>query len=47
VVAVLSQVELHLGDMLASGAYGEGPSGTLPPGAPPQTRLLDWFGRRP
>jgi uncharacterized protein (TIGR03086 family) len=47
VVALLGQVEPHLGDMLASGAYGEGPSGTLPPRAPPQTRLLDWFGRRP
>jgi hypothetical protein len=34
-------------DMLAFGAYGAGPSGTLPPDASPQSRLLDWFGRRP
>jgi uncharacterized protein (TIGR03086 family) len=37
----------HLDDLLATGAYGEGPSGTLPPGASPQEELLDWFGRRP
>lgn len=48
VVARLSRlVEPHLGDMLAFGAYGVGPSGTLPPDASQQTRLLDWFGRRP
>jgi uncharacterized protein (TIGR03086 family) len=47
VVALLSLVEPHLDDMLAFGAYGEGPSGTLPPGVPPQVRLLDSFGRRP
>ena len=47
VVELLGLVEPHLDDMLSFGAYGEGPSGTLPPEAPPQTRLLDWFGRRP
>ncbi len=48
VVAGLSRVvEPHLDDMLAFGAYGEGPSDTLPPDASQQTRLLDWFGRRP
>jgi uncharacterized protein (TIGR03086 family) len=40
-------VEPHLPEMLAYGAYGEGPSGTLPAEAPPQARLLDAFGRRP
>lgn len=44
---LLSLVEPHLDEMLAFGSYGEGPSGTLPPGAPAQARLLDWFGRRP
>jgi uncharacterized protein (TIGR03086 family) len=47
VVGLLKVVEPHLDDMLAFGAYGAGPSGTLPPDAPPQSRLLDWFGRRP
>jgi hypothetical protein len=47
VVDLLTVVEPHLDDMLASGAYGAGPSGTLPPDASPQSRLLDWFGRRP
>ena len=47
VVGVLKLVEPHLDDMLAFGAYGAGPSGTLPPDASPQSRLLDWFGRRP
>ena len=48
VVAGLSRVvEPYLEDMLAFGAYGEGPSGTLPPDASQQARLLDWFGRRP
>jgi hypothetical protein len=37
----------HLGEMLAYGAYGPGPSGTLPTDASLQDRLLDWFGRRP
>jgi uncharacterized protein (TIGR03086 family) len=45
--ALLALVEPHLDDMLALGAYGDGPSGTLPSDAPAQTRLLDWFGRRP
>lgn len=40
-------VEPHLDEMLAFGAYGQGPSGTLAPEAPAQARLLDWFGRRP
>jgi uncharacterized protein (TIGR03086 family) len=47
VVDVMNLVEPHLDVMLAFGAYGEGPSGTLAPDATPQTRLLDWFGRRP
>lgn len=47
VVGVMNVVEPHLGEMLAYGAYGAGPSGTLPPNASPQSRLLDWFGRRP
>jgi uncharacterized protein (TIGR03086 family) len=47
VARLIDLVEPHLGDMLAYGAYGEGPSGTVPAEAPPQTRLLDWFGRRP
>jgi uncharacterized protein (TIGR03086 family) len=44
---LLALVKPHLDGMLAYGAYGEGPSGTLPPEAPAQVRLLDWFGRRP
>jgi uncharacterized protein (TIGR03086 family) len=47
VVGLLEVVEPHLDDMLAFGAYGAGPSGTLPVDASPQNRLLDWFGRRP
>ena len=47
VVGVLDAVEPHLDDMLAFGAYGAGPSGTLPADASPQLRLLDAFGRRP
>jgi uncharacterized protein (TIGR03086 family) len=47
VVDLLQVVEPHLDDMLAFGAYGAGPSGTLVPDASPQSRLLDWFGRRP
>jgi uncharacterized protein (TIGR03086 family) len=47
VVGLLKVVEPHLDDMLAFGAYGAGPSGTLPADASPQSRLLDWFGRRP
>ncbi len=44
---VIIVVEPHLADLLAYGAYGAGPSGTLPADASPQSRLLDWFGRRP
>jgi uncharacterized protein (TIGR03086 family) len=47
VVDLMKVVEPHLDDMLAFGAYGSGPSGTLPPNASPQSRLLDWFGRPP
>ncbi|MDF1605427.1 TIGR03086 family metal-binding protein [Nocardioides sp. YIM 152315] len=47
VADLVEVVEPHLDEMLAYGAYGAGPSGTLPPDASPQTRLLDWFGRRP
>lgn len=44
---LLELVEPHLDEILAFGAYGDGPSGTLPPDADPQRRLLDMFGRRP
>jgi uncharacterized protein (TIGR03086 family) len=47
VVDLMTVVEPHLNEMLAYGAYGSGPSGTLPPNASPQHRLLDSFGRRP
>ncbi len=47
VSALWTLVEPHLIEMRAFGAYGEGPSGMLPPQAPPQARLLDAFGRRP
>ena len=47
VVGLMTVVEPHVDDMLAYGAYGSGPSGTLPTDASPQSRLLDWFGRRP
>lgn len=47
VVDVSAVVEPHLDEMLASGAYGAGSSGSLPADATPQARLLDWFGRRP
>jgi uncharacterized protein (TIGR03086 family) len=47
VVDVLDMVTPHLDEMLASGAYGAGPSGTLPVDASPQSQLLDSFGRRP
>ena len=40
-------VEPHLAEMLAYGAYGAGPSGTLSADASSQHRLLDRFGRRP
>ena len=44
---LLAFVEPHLDELIAYGAYGAGPSGTLPPDAAPQQRLLDAFGRRP
>jgi uncharacterized protein (TIGR03086 family) len=47
VVRLIEVVGPHLDEMLATRAYGDGPSGTLPPDASPQTMLLDWFGRRP
>jgi uncharacterized protein (TIGR03086 family) len=47
VARLLEVVEPHLEEMLDFGAYGPGPSGTLPYDAPPQQRLLDLFGRRP
>lgn len=47
VEGLIELVEPHLERILAFGAYGEGPSGTLPPDADPQLRLLDMFGRRP
>lgn len=47
VADLMDVVQPHLSEMLAYGAYGAGPSGTLPDDAAPQTRLLDWFGRRP
>lgn len=47
VIEVMELVGPHLDDMLAFGAYGAGPSGTLTADASPQHRLLDWFGRRP
>lgn len=46
VARLLAAVEPHLDAILAFGAYGEGPSGTPPPDASPQLRLLDMFGRR-
>lgn len=42
-----SSVEPHLPEMLAFGAYGDGPSGNLSLDATLQARLLDAFGRRP
>ena len=47
VIAVADLVAPPLDSMLAFGAYGDGPSGQLPADASAQTRLLDWFGRRP
>jgi uncharacterized protein (TIGR03086 family) len=47
VAGAVRLVEPHLQEMLAFGAYGAGPSGTLTSDAAPQARLLDWFGRRP
>jgi uncharacterized protein (TIGR03086 family) len=45
--ALVRLVEPHVEEILAFGAYGAGPSGTMPADAAPQRRLLDWFGRRP
>jgi uncharacterized protein (TIGR03086 family) len=42
-----TMVQPHLDDMRTMGAFGDGPSGTLPPDAPHQSLLLDAFGRRP
>lgn len=47
VAGAVQLVEPHLDEMLAFGAYGAGPSGTLTSDAAPQALLLDWFGRRP
>jgi uncharacterized protein (TIGR03086 family) len=47
VAGLMEIVEPHLDDILGYGAYGSGPSGTVPASAAPQDRLLDWFGRRP
>ena len=47
VAGVKDMVAPHLDEMLATGAYGAGPSGTLPADASPQSQLLDWYGRRP
>jgi uncharacterized protein (TIGR03086 family) len=44
---LLDVVEPHLDEMLGFGAYGDGPSGTLPADTTSQLRLLDLFGRRP
>ena len=46
VAALVALVEPHLDDLLAYGAYGSGPSGTLPSAASEQDLLIDWFGRR-
>jgi uncharacterized protein (TIGR03086 family) len=45
--ALWAQIESHLAELVAFGAYGEGPSGELPADASTQTRLLDALGRRP
>jgi uncharacterized protein (TIGR03086 family) len=47
VLDLIAIVQPHLDDLISYGAYGSGPSGTLPADASPQARLLDWFGRRP
>lgn len=47
VAGLMEMVEPHVDEMVAYGAYGSGPSGTLPADASAQSRLLDWFGRRP
>ncbi|WBQ02166.1 TIGR03086 family metal-binding protein [Kribbella sp. CA-293567] len=40
-------VEPHLDEMRARGTFGTGASASLASDVPPQTRLLDAFGRRP
>jgi hypothetical protein len=45
--ALASVVKPHIEEMVAFGAYGDGPSGTLCADASVQDQLLDWFGRRP
>jgi hypothetical protein len=47
VEGLLSLVEPHVEEMVAFGAYGDGPSGTMTAQTSSQDRLLDWFGRRP
>jgi hypothetical protein len=47
VASVLEPVEPHVDEMLATRAYGAGPSGTLATDASAQDLLLDWFGRPP
>jgi uncharacterized protein (TIGR03086 family) len=47
VAGLMEVVEPHLDEMLAYGAYGPGPSGSRPTDGSAQSRLLDWFGRRP
>jgi uncharacterized protein (TIGR03086 family) len=44
---LITLVEPHIDELVAFGAYGDGPSGTPSPDASPQNLLLDWFGRRP
>ena len=47
VVAVWGEIEPMLPIIGTIGAFGDGPSGTIPEDAPLQTRLLDATGRRP
>jgi len=42
-----STIEPHLPEMLAFGAYGDGPSGAFASDEAGQVQLLDAFGRRP
>ena len=46
-VAIVWDTYRSLGDLLQSGAFGAGPSGTLDSDAPLSVRLLDLTGRRP
>ena len=46
VASLAALVEPHLDELVATGAYGDGPSGALDADASPQTRLLDGLGRR-